>query len=75
MSERVLQAQNLGKVYDQGTLQVEVLKQVDFSVGRGEKHAIIGASGAGKSTLLHLLGGLDHPSEGEVRVMDQTLTR
>ena len=75
MSERVLQAQNLGKVYDQGSLKVEVLKQVDFSVGRGEKHAIIGASGAGKSTLLHLLGGLDHPSEGEVRVMDQALTR
>ncbi len=73
MSEAVLEVASLGKVFTQGDLSVEVLHDLDFRVGRGERHAIIGASGAGKSTLLHLLGGLDRPTSGSISLMGQAL--
>lgn len=74
MSATVIEASAVHKVFHQGKLDVEVLKGVDFSVGAGESHAILGASGAGKSTLMHLLGGLDHVSSGEISVLDTRLS-
>ena len=70
----VIEALNLQKTYRQGKQDVAVLKGIDFSVGAGESHAIVGMSGAGKSTLMHLLGGLDHSSSGEINVVGQAIS-
>lgn len=62
----VIECRRLAKRYLDAEVSAEVLSDVDFSIGKGERYAIIGSSGAGKSTLLQLLGGLDTPSEGQV---------
>jgi lipoprotein-releasing system ATP-binding protein len=70
----MLEAVGLAKTYRGGDgAELTVLDGLDLSVDKGEIVAIVGASGAGKSTLLHLLGGLDHPTRGSVRVNGATL--
>lgn len=73
MSSVVLRATGLGRTYTQGPQPVEVLRNVDFEVRKGETIAIVGASGSGKSTLLHCLGGLDTPTAGSVEIDGQHL--
>ena len=72
MSEAVLSCKNLKKTY-QGPAPVHVLVGVNLDVQAGESIAIMGRSGSGKSTLLHLLGGLDLPTEGEVRIQNKDI--
>jgi lipoprotein-releasing system ATP-binding protein len=65
----VLEARGVRKVYVSGDASLlEVLTAVDLAVSRGEMVAVVGASGAGKTTLLHLLGALDRPTAGEIRL-------
>lgn len=66
MSELLLACRQLCKSYHEGTVETDVLKQVNFELRCGDMLAIVGSSGSGKSTLLHLLGGLDSPTSGEV---------
>ncbi len=67
MNEQIiLQCSNLGKRFQQGELDVEVLRDVNLQVHTGQRMAIMGASGSGKTTLLHLLAGLEKPTRGEV---------
>jgi lipoprotein-releasing system ATP-binding protein len=65
----VMECDQLGKTYGDGQFAVPVLKGIKFQINRGERIAIVGASGSGKSTLLHVLGGLDNPTEGWVKLL------
>ena len=71
----LLAARGLQKTYSIVGRTLEVLRNVDLEVRRGEFLALVGASGAGKSTLLHLLGGLDHPNSGEIHFENHNLRR
>ncbi len=70
----VLKAIDLNMTFKEGGgTQLDILKNINFSLAEGEKVAIVGASGSGKSTLLHLLGGLDKPTSGQVIVDNKDL--
>jgi lipoprotein-releasing system ATP-binding protein len=68
MTELVLEAVGIKRVFRQGPIDLQVLQGVNFAVRPAERIAIIGASGSGKTTLLQILGGLDQPTEGTVRI-------
>lgn len=75
MSELVLETRALVKRFDEGPQVLEILHGIDMQVARGEFVAIVGSSGSGKTTLLHLLGGLDTPTSGEVRICGEDISR
>ncbi len=64
----VLEATGVARSFRQGPIDLQVLADVNFAVKGGERIAIIGASGSGKTTLLQILGGLDRPTAGVVRI-------
>ena len=70
----VIECRGLSKSFREGADAVDVLRGVSLSVARGERVAVVGSSGSGKSTLLHLLGGLDVPSAGEVKLLGRSFS-
>ncbi len=71
----MIQCEGLVKIYKTDEIEVVALQGLNMSVGKGELMAIIGNSGSGKSTLMNILGGLDRPSAGQVRVGDWDLLK
>ena len=69
----VVEACGLGKVHGRGEAAVTALREVDLTVGAGEFVAVTGPSGCGKSTLLNLVGGLDSPTAGEIRLRGERI--
>lgn len=68
MHDELIRSQNICKTYGSGETTVKALKDVSFSVPKGEYVAIVGESGSGKSTLLNMIGALDTPTSGKVLI-------
>jgi len=66
IDKEFIRLENISKTYVSGDLPIGILKNVNFSISKGEKIAVVGASGIGKSTLLHILGTLEHPDSGRL---------
>jgi putative ABC transport system ATP-binding protein len=75
MSTAAIQLVNVHKVYHKDKIEIPVLGGLDLSISSGEFVVLMGPSGSGKSTLLHLIGGLDYPTSGSVRVGKDDLER
>jgi len=74
MSDIILKATNINKVYRRGKIDVPALKDVNIEIDRGEIVCLAGPSGSGKTTLLNLLGGVDTPTSGKIMVNGDELT-
>ncbi|NBB93630.1 MAG: ATP-binding cassette domain-containing protein [Gammaproteobacteria bacterium] len=73
--DHIVELKGVTKTYHRGRERIEVLKQLDLEIETGEFAALMGPSGSGKTTLLNLIGGLDHPSAGEIHVSGQRIER
>ncbi len=72
--EPIIQAIDIYKKFQLGDLEIEILENINLSINLGEFVSLMGPSGSGKSTLLYLLGGLDKPSSGTIKVKGQQLS-
>ena len=73
MSQEMIEVQHVFKSVTDATGTLTILRDIDFSLRKGETAAIVGASGSGKSTLLSIIAGLDTPSSGTVRIDGEDL--
>jgi putative ABC transport system ATP-binding protein len=71
----IVSCRDLSKTYIQGTLEVPAVRGIDLEIERGDFATLAGPSGSGKTTLLNLIGGLDHPTSGEVIVDGVSLAK
>lgn len=71
---KVAEIRDLHKSYKSGNQRLEILTGLSLDIDEGEMAAITGVSGSGKSTLLHLLGGMDRPDSGSIRILDREIT-
>lgn len=72
--ENVIETVGLCKSYDLGDSTVDILKDINLSIKKGSFYSIMGPSGSGKSTLLYLLGGLDKPTGGSIKINGKELS-
>ena len=72
--EKIIEVESLNKTFMLGNVSVEVLKEINMTVNKGEFITIMGPSGSGKSTLLYLLGGLDRPTSGKILIKGQDIS-
>jgi putative ABC transport system ATP-binding protein len=71
----IIESHNLSKVYNPDTIPVYAVNGVDLHIEEGEFTALVGPSGSGKTTLLNLIGGLDYPSAGDVKIDGTDITK
>ncbi|MBI2675540.1 MAG: ABC transporter ATP-binding protein [Candidatus Aenigmarchaeota archaeon] len=71
----MIEAENLGKIYQDGEIRVTALDDISLKIGKGEFISIMGPSGSGKSTLLHLLGLLDFPTKGSIKIRGKDVSK
>lgn len=69
----IIEIKKLTKIYDGAGLEVKAVNEIDLNFEKGEFAAVVGPSGSGKTTLLNMVGGLDHPTSGEVFVNEQNI--
>lgn len=70
----VIEVKGLNKTYQLGAVGVDVLKDISITINKGEFISIMGPSGSGKSTLLYIIGGLDKPTSGSVKINGKELS-
>src|SRR6267154_1992661 len=75
MAEPIVRVSGLHKYFRRGSEQIDVLIDLSLDVPEGEYLALMGPSGSGKTTLLNLIAGLDQPSDGEIWVGDEEISR
>jgi putative ABC transport system ATP-binding protein len=71
----IIESRNLSKIYNPDTIPVNAVNGVDLHIEEGEFTALVGPSGSGKTTLLNLIGGLDYPSGGDVKIDGTDITK
>lgn len=75
MTNTVIDAHNISKIYNADTIPVYAVNNVHLHINRGEFTALVGPSGSGKTTLLNLIGGLDSPNQGNIFINGVDITR
>ena len=71
----IVELKNLSKIYNTGEKEFKALDNIDLSIGKGEFVVILGPSGAGKSTLLNLIGGMDIPTNGSIKIDGEEISK
>ena len=73
--EKIVELKNVSKTYKIGESEFKALKNIDLELNKGEFVVVLGPSGAGKSTLLNLIGGMDTPTEGSIKIDGEEITK
>ena len=73
--EKIVEIKNVSKTYKIGEKEFKALDHVDLSINKGEFVVILGPSGAGKSTLLNLIGGMDTPTSGSIKIDGEDISK